>query len=99
MLHHFATWSDYRRRITRDHRIMSGEPCIAGTRMPTRIVHDYFGSNWPGLHLLPYWRQNYGDHYSLEDLRAAIWYENLPHRRLGRWWAERGFSIVRNRDE
>lgn len=91
-------WLRYLRRIERNPEIQHGEPCIAGTRMPTWTVQAYFGPHEPNIYMFPYWQEQYGEHYTLDDLKAAYWYESLPHRRIQRWWEEHGWSVVRNRD-
>ena len=95
MLHN---WLRYRRHIERNPRVMSGEPCIAGTRMPTEMVYDgiHTHRNYPDpIGTFVDW---YDDLFTREQAIAALWYESLPHRRFQRWWDEHGFSIVWNRD-
>lgn len=67
--------------------------------MPTevvyfQVVHAYGNDPDP----VSSFNQAYDANYDRDDVLAAVWYENLPHRRFQRWWDEHGWSIVRNRD-
>ncbi len=34
----------------------------------------------------------------LDQIHAALEYEQLPHRQVRRWWQRNGVRVVRNRD-
>lgn len=89
-----ATWLDYRRRIARDPLIMSGEACIAGTRIPTDMLYRVLMNPDGGA----VWVMREYPHITIVDMQAVTWYEELPHRRFGRWWDEHGWSLVRTGD-
>ncbi len=56
-------------RISRDPAIMSGKPCIKGTRITVELILEYLGEGLTADEIIEGHR-----HLSVEDVRAAATY-------------------------
>lgn len=75
--------------VSRDRAIQGGEPCLSGTRMPTRAVWEF---HLTGRNLWEI-RDEY-PHLTISQIHTAIVYENRWQRRLGRWWQLKKCVVV-----
>jgi uncharacterized protein (DUF433 family) len=66
-------------RITKHHDIMSGQACIAGTRIPAKAMRSFVDHGFD----IPQIMAEYPT-LSTEQVRAALVYESRPLRRVQR---------------